>query len=69
MCLFSYKELYEQVKSDYNIVRDTLKTKGFDSLTGATGIYIQPRTKGPGHGSTSRAFYARPIFIKKILSS
>ncbi len=61
------KELYEQVKADYNLVRDALQTKGFSTLTGAMGVYVQPRTKGAGHGSTSRAFYARPIFIKKIL--
>jgi len=60
------KELYEQVKADYNLVRNTLQTKGFDALTGAMGVYVQPRTKGPGHGSISRAFYARPIFIKKM---
>jgi len=62
------KELYEQVKADYNLVRNTLQTKGFDALTGAMGVYVQPRTKGPGHGSISRAFYARPIFIKKMLN-
>lgn len=61
------KDLYEQVKEDYELVRNTIKTKGFSALTGAMGVYVQPRTKGPGHGSISRAFYARPIFIKKIL--
>jgi len=63
------KDLYEQVKKDYELVRDTLKREGFNALTGAMGVYIQPRTKGPGHGSISRAFYARPIFIKKILDT
>ncbi len=61
------KDLYEQVKEDYELVKDTINKKGFSALTGAMGVYIQPRTKGPGHGSISRAFYARPIFIKKIL--
>jgi len=28
---------------------------------------IQPRTKGAGHGSTSRAFYARPKFLKEFI--
>jgi hypothetical protein len=32
------------------------------------GKYIQPRTKGSGHGSTSRAFYARTSFLKKLLN-
>jgi hypothetical protein len=31
------------------------------------GKYIQPRTKGAGHGSTSRAFYARPLFLKQFI--
>jgi hypothetical protein len=31
------------------------------------GQFIQPRTKGAGHGSTSRAFYARTQFISQIL--
>ena len=61
------KDLYEQVKADYDLVRNAIRTKGFGVLTGAMGVYVQPRTKGAGHGSISRAFYARPIFIKKIL--
>ena len=42
--------------------------KGFEYLTGAMGAFVQPRTKGPGHGSTSRAFYARTKFVKMILN-
>jgi len=61
------KELYEQVKKDYDLVRNSIRTRGFKALTGAMGVYVQPRTKGAGHGSISRAFYARPVFIKKIL--
>jgi len=30
-------------------------------------LWIQPRTKGAGHGSTSRAFYARIPFVSQIL--
>jgi hypothetical protein len=56
--------IYEQVKQDYNLVRDTIIKQG--TLTGKMGVFIQPRTKGPGHGSTSRAFYARTSFLKKI---
>lgn len=59
--------IYQQVKADYNIVRNTIKQKGFDALTGKMGVLVQPRTKGPGHGSTSRAFYARKIFVAHIL--
>jgi len=59
-------EIYNQVKSDYDLVRNTIIEQGFSALTGKMGVYIQPRTKGAGHGSTSRAFYARVPFLKKI---
>lgn len=59
-------KVYSQVKADYELVRDTIRTKGFSALTGKMGVYIQPRTKGRGHGSTSRAFYARKSFLKLI---
>jgi len=62
-------ELYNTVKADYDLVRQTLfdTQKGFGSLTGKMGLYIQPRTKGAGHGTTSRAFYARPRFLRKFI--
>ena len=60
--------VYQQVKDDYDIVRETIRDKGFQALTGIMGILVQPRTKGPGHGSTSRAFYARKGFVTKILN-
>jgi DNA mismatch repair protein MutH len=59
--------IYAQVKADYDLVRETLLTKGFSSLTGKMGKLVQPRTKGAGHGSTSRAFYARTQFVAHIL--
>ena len=56
------------VKDDYDLVRNRLlKTNGdLTSLSGRMGTYIQPRTKGPGHGSTSRAFYARKNFLLEV---
>jgi DNA mismatch repair protein MutH len=63
----SEPQIYNQVKSDYELVRRTIKEEGFDALTGKMGVLVQPRTKGPGHGSTSRAFYARKKLVSIIL--
>lgn len=59
-------ELIKEIKADYDFIQNKLITKGFKSLTGADGKWIQARTKGAGHGSTSRAFYARTGLVKKI---
>jgi DNA mismatch repair protein MutH len=58
-------EIYQAVRADYDLVRECLRDpkRGFATLTGRMGTYIQPRTKGRGHGSTSRAFYARKNFL------
>ncbi|MCX8037012.1 MAG: MvaI/BcnI family restriction endonuclease [Candidatus Sumerlaeia bacterium] len=61
------KQMYEQVKKDYDDVRECIKIHGFEALTGKMGKVVQPRTKGPGHGSTTRAFYARKGFVARIL--
>lgn len=61
------QEIYNQVRADYEETRATIKRKGFEALTGAMGVLVQPRTKGAGHGSTSRAFYARTQFVSRIL--
>jgi DNA mismatch repair protein MutH len=57
-----------QVKDDYEAIRTQIRNRGIDSVTGDLGKLVQARTKGPGHGSTSRAFYARPIFVAHILN-
>lgn len=59
-------ELIKEIKADYDFIRSKLITEGFEALTGADGKWIQARTKGAGHGSTSRAFYARTQLVKKI---
>ena len=61
--------LYNSVKADYELVQDCLNDpeRGFSKLTGKMGVYVQPRTKGAGHGSTSRAFYARPLFLAQFI--
>lgn len=65
--LLGNQDLYQQVKADYDLIRDVIRTKGFHALSGSMGVFVQPRTKGPGHGSTSRAFYARAGLVAKIL--
>ncbi len=62
------EELYEEIEKDYDEVRKVISDpeKGFDCLTGKMGVWVQPRTKGPGHGSTSRAFYARKKMLGEI---
>jgi len=59
-------ELIKEIKADYDLIREKLINHGFEALTGADGKWIQARTKGPGHGSVSRAFYARTGLVKKI---
>jgi DNA mismatch repair protein MutH len=60
-------EIFNQVRADYEETRETIRIRGFKALTGAMGVFVQPRTKGAGHGSTSRAFYARTGFVTRIL--
>ena len=61
-------QIRQQVVSDYELIRVQIREHGVDSLTGDLGKLVQARTKGPGHGSTSRAFYARPLFVAHILN-
>lgn len=58
--------LHRALKADYDLIRQVVKSGGV--LTGRLGRYIQPRTKGAGHGSTSRAFYARPALVAHLLN-
>ncbi len=63
-------QMYQQVKADYEEVQACINdsTRGFSALTGKMGTFIQPRTKGPGHGSISRAFYARKSFLAHYIN-
>lgn len=58
--------LHRALKADYDLIREVVRNGG--TLTGRLGRYIQPRTKGAGHGSTSRAFYARPALVAHLLN-
>lgn len=60
--------VFREVKEDYELIRATIRERGFAALTGDLGRLIQARTKGRGHGSVSRAFYARTAFIARILN-
>ena len=62
-------DLIKEIKSDYDFIRNKLVTLGFEALTGSDGKWIQARTKGSGHGSVSRAFYARKELVKKIFET
>jgi len=59
-------EIIKEIEADYEFIRKKLVSQGFESLTGSDGKWIQARTKGSGHGSTSRAFYARTSLVSKI---
>lgn len=60
-------ELLALVKSDYEKIQHTIQTKGFGELSRSLCDYIEPGTKGAGHGSTSRAFYASKKLVGIIL--
>ncbi|APG63761.1 hypothetical protein LPB140_09650 [Sphingorhabdus lutea] len=55
------------IEEDYETIRAQISQKGLKSLSGKMGKLIQPRTKGAGHGSISRAFYARKEFLKRVM--
>jgi len=59
---------YAQVKDDYETIRRHIRAGGIDSITGDLGKLVQARTKGRGHGSKTRAFYARATFVAQILN-
>jgi len=62
-------DIIKQIELDYEFIREKLINTGFESLTGKDGKWIQARTKGAGHGSTSRAFYARKELVNLIFKN
>ena len=62
------EDIIKEIEIDYEFIRHKCLTQGFQALTGKDGKWIQARTKGAGHGSTSRAFYARKELIKEIIN-
>lgn len=65
---FEGHDIIKEIEKDYEFIRKKLRTQGFGALTGSDGKWIQARTKGPGHGSTSRAFYARTQLVAEIFN-
>lgn len=58
--------LMESLKTDYGVLQTNAQA---GVLMGSLGKYLQTRTKGAGHGSTSRAFYLRPKFAREAILS
>lgn len=61
-------KIRQQVYDDYETIRRQIRTGGIDSVSGDLGKLVQARTKGRGHGTTTRAFYARTTFVALILN-
>ena len=60
-------DTFRQVQTDYELVQKTIRAEGAKALTGWMGNLVQPRTKGPGHGVHTHAFYARTTFVSRML--
>ena len=60
-------KLFQEVVEDYELIRRTIHNEGFHKLTGRIGQFVQPRTKGTGHGSKTRAFYARKNLVEYVI--
>jgi hypothetical protein len=59
-------ELRAQLAADYELIRGQFLATG--ELTSSLGTLLQCRTKGAGHGSTSRAFYLRTRFMSEYVT-
>jgi hypothetical protein len=60
-----FAEFYATAAADYAAIRSRFLESGI--LESKTGTLLQNRTKGAGHGTTSRAFYLRPAFVKRYI--
>lgn len=58
-----FPELYTLLEHDYKTIQTLYTTEGL--LKSTVGKYLQTRTKGAGHGTTTRAFYLRTTFLKE----
>jgi DNA mismatch repair protein MutH len=53
--------LFSRIRQDFEMLKTV-------PLSGKYGTYLQTRTKGTGHGSTTRAFYLRPSFLTLLFT-
>ncbi len=58
--------LWKSLAADYAEIQ---KCAAEGTMTGSIGTYLQTRTKGAGHGTTSRAFYLRPKFLSELFKN
>lgn len=66
LTLDEYKPVYEKLKTDYDYIRNKFIESG--EMSSEDGVILQNRTKGAGHGSTSRAFYLKKEFALEFIS-
>lgn len=55
----------QRLQQDYETIQQKYVQEGL--LKSELGAYLQTRTKGAGHGTTSRAFYLRTNFLKEYI--
>jgi DNA mismatch repair protein MutH len=65
LSLDTREDICSQLEKDYNDIQEHAQKDEFSS---SLGTWLQTRTKGAGHGSTSRAFYLRTQFLSKLLA-
>ena len=61
----THTTVYAELENDYALIKKEYETNGI--LKSTLGKYLQTRTKGAGHGTTSRAFYLRTTFLKEYI--
>jgi DNA mismatch repair protein MutH len=61
----AHEQLCKKIEEDYNLIQSTYLKENI--LKSELGTYLQTRTKGAGHGTTSRAFYLRTKFLKETI--
>ncbi len=61
----AFSQVYATLEADYNEIRRHFLETG--ALESKTGTFLQNRTKGPGHGSTTRAYFLRQQFMRQFV--